>query len=378
MKFHVPTKIHFGSGSISLLKGVIEEELKASRLLLVTDQGLVESGLAEKVISQLPEICVFDRVEPNPRNETVNNGGEWARRSRPDAVIGFGGGSSLDAAKAIALLATNSGKIEDYEGKGKYRYPPLPVVAIPTTCGTGSEVTWVSVVTHTERRFKMSIKGPEMFPEVALLDPDLLLTLPPFLIASTGMDALTHAVEAYTVKAANVITDIFAVTAVELILDAMERVYRDIKGDSDAREKIMLGSTLAGMAFGNSDVGAVHCLSEALGSLYDTPHGVANSLFLPHVMEYNLPAAEGRYADIARLAGIKGEEDGSLARKLIPKIAALSQSMGIPSLRDLGVKESDFLEIAEKSYQNNSNPSNPREMNVEDYLAILQKMVSEA
>ena len=377
MRFHVPTKIYFGSGYLSLLKGIIEEDFKASRLLLVTDQGIVKSGIADRILPQLPKADVFDQIEPNPKHMTVNRGGEWARRNKPDVVIGLGGGSSLDAAKAIALLATNPGRIEDYEGKGKYKAPPLPVAAIPTTCGTGSEVTWVSVVTHTERRFKMSIKGPEMFPEVALIDPDLLISLPSALVASTGMDALTHAVEAYTVKGANVITDIFAIMAVELVFDAIERAYRNIREDIDAREKIMLGSTLAGMAFGNSDVGAVHCLSEAVGSLYDTPHGVANSVFLPPVMEFNLPVVKERYADIARLAGIEGEEDEFLARELIKKIKLLSQAMNIPSLRDLGIRENDFQEIAEKSFQNNSNPSNPKEAEAKDYLAILQGMFTE-
>jgi alcohol dehydrogenase len=378
MRFHLPTKIHFGSGSLSLLKGIIEEELKAKRLLLVTDRGIVRSGIAEKVLSEFPRIDIFDQVEPNPKHAAVNRGGQWARQIKPDVVIGLGGGSSLDAAKAIALLARNPGAIEDYEGKGRYKAPPLPVVAIPTTCGTGSEVTWVSVVTHTERRFKMSIKGPEMFPRVALIDPDLLVSLPQALVASTGMDALTHAVEAYTVKAANVITDIFAVMAIELIFGSVERAYQDIRADEDAREKMMMASTLAGMAFGNSDVGAVHCLSEAVGSLYDAPHGAANSLFLPYVMEFNLPAAKERYADIARLIGIKGEENEFLAKELIKKIKALSRAMNIPSLKELGVKEADFSEIARKSFQNNSNPSNPREAKVEDYLAILERMSAEA
>lgn len=378
MRFHVPTKIFFGSGCLSLLRGIIEEDFKASRLLLVTDKGIIESGIAEKILSQFPKAYVFDRIEPNPKHLTVNSGGKWARRNKPDVVIGLGGGSSLDAAKAIALLATNPGGIEEYEGREKYKVPPLPVAAIPTTCGTGSEVTWVSVVTHTEKRFKMSIKGPEMFPQVALIDPDLLVSLPPALVASTGMDALTHAIEAFTVKAANVITDIFAVMAIELIFDALEKAYKNIKKNKDAREKIMLSSTLAGMAFGNSDVGAVHCLSEAVGSLYDAPHGVANSVFLPPVMEFNLQVVKERYADVARLAGVEGEEEEFLARELIKKIKALSKAMNIPSLRDLGIKESDFSEIAEKSFQNNSNPSNPRKAEAKDYLAILQRMFSEA
>jgi alcohol dehydrogenase len=362
---------------ISRLKEIIEEFVKNPSLFLVTDRGIVNSGIADRVLDQLPGIQVFDEIEQNPKHNTVNKAGEIVRKLKPDLVVGLGGGSALDAAKAIALLATNPGGIEDYEGKGKYTLPPRPVLAIPTTCGTASEVTWVSVVTHTERLFKMSIKGPLMFPAVALVDPDLLLTLPPPLIASTGMDALTHAIEAYTVKAATFMTDIFARESLNLIFQFLERAYRNIKDDSEARVGIMKGSMIAGMAFGNSDVGAVHCIAEAVGSLYDTPHGVANSVFLPYVMEFNLPATKGRYADIARIAGIDEKDEDAAAKKLIQTIKELSRTLGIPSFKDLGIEQDKFSEIAEKSFQNNSNPSNPREAGVSDYMGILEQAFKE-
>ncbi len=371
--FYAPTRIIFGAGTISRLKQVIEEDLKSSVPFLVTDRGIREAGIADRVLSLFPEIHVFDEIEQNPKHNTVNRAGDIVRKLKPDLLIGLGGGSSLDASKAIALLATNPGGIEDYEGKGKYKNPPLPVLAIPTTCGTASEVTWVSVVTHTERMFKMSIKGPHMFPVTALVDPDLLLTLPPPLIASTGLDAVTHAIEAYTVKPATAITDIFARRSLKLVFDSLEDAYRDIKNNTEAREGIMLGSMIAGLAFGNSDVGAVHCIAEAVGSLYDTPHGVANSIFLPSVMEFNLPVSIRRYAEIARLAGIDEKDEARAAQGLIQKIKDLSSALNIPSFRDIGIQESQFPEIAQKSFQNNSNPSNPREANAEDYLAILEK-----
>ena len=377
MRFQVPTRIYFGSGMISRLKEIIEEFSKEPSLFLVTDRGIVDSGIANKVLEQCPGIQVFDEVEQNPKHHTVDKAGEIVRKLKPDLIIGLGGGSALDAAKAVALLATNPGRIEDYEGKSKYKSPPLPVLAIPTTCGTASEVTWVSVITHTGRRFKMSIKGPLMFPAVAFVDPDLLVTLPSTLIASTGMDALTHAIEAYTVKLATFMTDIFARESLKLIFQSLERAYTDIKKDDEARKTIMLGSMIAGMAFGNSDVGAVHCIAEAVGSLYDTPHGVANSVFLPYVMEFNLPAAKNRYAEIARIAGIQEKENGAAAQKLIRKIKDLSRSLSIPSFRDLGVEKDKFAEIAEKSFQNNSNPSNPREAGVADYMGILEKAFSD-
>jgi alcohol dehydrogenase len=288
-------------------------------------------------------------------------------------MIGLGGGSVLDAAKSIALLATNPGGIEEYEGREKYKAAPLPVLAIPTTCGTGSEVTWVSVVTHVQRKFKMSIKGPLMYPAAALVDPDLLTTLPTPLIASTGLDALTHAVEAYTAKPSSFLTDMLALEALRLIFRHLPAAYQDIRRNAEAREGLMLGSLLAGMAFGNSDVGAVHCLAESLGSLYDTPHGVACAVFLPHVMEFNLPAAEAKYARIAAVSGIEAKDLEGAAAQLIHKVQEISRALSVPMFRDLKIPEDDFELIAQKSFQNNSNPSNIREISATEYFALLRR-----
>lgn len=373
VRFHVPTRIVFGSGVMSHLRDIIKTEIGASSFFLVTDEGIVKSGIAGRVIGQLSNVTVFDEVEQNPKNGTIDRVGEMVRAAQPDLIIGLGGGSALDAAKSIALLAKNPGKIEDYEGKARYTQSPLPVLAVPTTCGTGSEVTWVSVITHTTRQFKMSIKGPEMFPAVAVVDPDLLLTLPPGLVASTGLDALTHAVEAFTVKPATFLTDYIALEALRLILNSIEGAYQDIKGNSTAREEIMKGSLVAGLAFGNSDVGGVHCLSESVGAILDTPHGIANSIFLPFVMEFNLPVAAKKYAEIAQMAGLSEKDGLSSAEALIRRIKGLARSLDIPTFRETGVQESQLMEIALKSFENNSNPSNPRDASVEDYLDILQK-----
>jgi alcohol dehydrogenase len=351
MQFHMPTKIVYGSGVLSQLITIIND-MKASNLFLVTDEGIIAAGIAKLILSQLENsfhLDVFDTVEPNPKSTTI------------------------DAAKAIALLATNPGSIELYEGKHKYRNPPLPVLAIPTTCGTGSEVTWVSVITDAKRRFKMSIKGPDMFPDVALVDPDVLITLPQPLLASTGMDALTHAVEAYTVIPRTVITDTLAVQAITLVFDSLLTAYNDI-AQPQQRESMMLASTLAGMAFGNSDVGAVHCIAETIGGLYDVPHGIANAIFLPSVMEYNLPASKERYAHIARLLGCTSKEDTTAAKALIEKIWLLLRELQIPSFSSLKIPESDFLEIAKRSVQNNSNSSNPRKVDIQGYLQILKSV----
>jgi len=371
--FQAPTRVRFGTGSADGLAEEVELLSKAGRILLVTDRGIVAAGIAGRVVRQIPQAEVFDEVEANPRQTTVDKAGELARRLKPAVVVGLGGGSALDAAKAVALLATNPGRIEDYEGRSRYRARPLPVLAVPTTCGTGSEVTWVAVITHAGRRFKMSIKGPEMFPATAVVDPDLLRTLPAPLVASTGLDALTHALEAFTVKPATVLTDLFARQAAKLLLAHLPAAHGDIDGQPEAREKVMLGSLLAGFAFGNSDVGAVHCLAESVGSLFDTPHGVANSVFLPWVMEYNLPVSQARYAELARLTGEGDENEERAARRLIERVRGLSRSLDIPSFGKLGIGPEHFREVAEKSAANNSNPSNARPAGVEDYLGILRR-----
>jgi alcohol dehydrogenase len=373
MNYHLPTQIIFSPGAIQGLGALVKDRIRSARPFLVTDRGIDAAGILEKVRVPLAGVPVFDEVEPNPKNTTVDRGGETARLLKPDLIIGLGGGSVLDAAKAIALLATNPGRIEDYEGREKYQTSPLPVLAIPTTCGTGSEVTWVAVITHVERKFKMSIKGPLMYPAAALVDPDLLTTLPAPLIASTGLDALTHALEAYTSKAASVLTDVLAVEALRLIFRHLPAAYQDIKENAEAREGLMLGSLLAGMAFGNSDVGAVHCLAESLGSLYDTPHGVANAVFLPWVMEFNLPAAKQEYAKIAAVSGIEAGDQKEAAGRLIDQVREFSRSLSIPTFGDLKIPEGDFELIAQKSFANNSNPSNPREAGAKDYLDILRR-----
>ena len=378
MNFHMPTKIIFGSGTIDSLRGLLESDLGAKRPFLVTDAGVVRAGLAERVLSQVPHSEIFDEIEPNPRSTTVNRAAELARKIKPDVIIALGGGSAMDAGKAVALLVTNAGGIEDYEGKERYIKPPLPLLAVPTTCGTGSEVTWVSVITDTRRKFKMSIKGVKMFPAVALVDPDLLISLPRATIAATGLDALTHAVEAYTVKPASVITDSFALKAIRLISGAIKRAYKDISQDHDAREGLMLGSTLAGIAFGNSDVGAVHCISESIGALFDVPHGVANALFLPYVMAFNLPACGDRYADIAQAMGLAETDKNLAARQLVESIKTLSRALGIPSFRELGIDQGHFPMIARYAFENNSNLSNPRQAHIEDYQGLLEEAFSDA
>ncbi|MCF6247255.1 MAG: iron-containing alcohol dehydrogenase [Desulfobacula sp.] len=372
MFFHMPVQLYFGSGEIKNLASIVKKDLKAERPVLVTDKGIVQSGLLKKIKNQLPDIQIYDGIEANPKSDTINKIAEQMRKISPDLVIGLGGGSPLDAGKALALLGTNNGNIQDYEGREKYKNDPLPFLAIPTTCGTGSEVTWVSVITDVNRKFKMSIKGPKMYPAVSIVDPDLIKTLPPSIIASTGLDALTHAVEAYLSKPATLITDNNAVKAVKLILGAIEGGFNDIKNNHKDRENLMYGSTIAGLAFGNSDVTAVHCISESIGALYDIPHGVANSIFLPHVLSYNLPGCTQKMAALARDTGINEDDDTKAAEVFIQKITDLSSRLGIPLFKELNIGKEVFGEIARMSFENNSTPSNPRVMAKEDYVKVLE------
>jgi alcohol dehydrogenase len=372
MLFHMPARLYFGSGEINQLKSIVHDVLKAGNPILVTDKGIVKSGLAERITKEFPGIRIFDTIEANPKSDTINALAEHMRDAPPDLVIGLGGGSPLDAGKALALLGTNGGRIQDYEGKEKYIHDPLPFLAVPTTCGTGSEVTWVSVITDVDRKFKMSIKGPKMYPAVSIIDPDLIKTLPPAVIASTGLDALTHAVEAYLSKPATLITDTHALKAVELILGSIEGAFTDIEKNHTHRENLMFGSTIAGFAFGNSDVTAVHCISESIGALYDIPHGVANSIFLPFVLAYNLPACFGKMAVLARHSGIEEPDDETASKKFIQTIKDLSQRLKIPCFKELNIGRDRFDKIAAMSFENNSTPSNPRELDHKDYLKILE------
>jgi len=372
MRFHMPTKLYFGPGEIQNLANILVNDLKVENPVIVTDKGIVASGLVGVVSQMLPGVKVYDTIEPNPKSDTINAIARELGQIKPDLIIGLGGGSPLDAGKALALLATNPGQIEDFEGLEKYINDPLPFLAIPTTCGTGSEVTWVSVITDVARKFKMSIKGPKMYPAVSIVDPDLIKTLPKSIIASTGLDALTHAVEAYLSKPATPITDTNALRAVQLILGAVEGAFTDIEKNHTDRENLMYGSTIAGFAFGNSDVTAVHCISESIGALYDVPHGVANSIFLPHVLAYNLPACVEKMADLARKTGFSASDDKDAAQLFISHITALSKRLEIPEFKELNIARDQFETIADMSVSNNSNGSNPRSLDRDDYLKILE------
>lgn len=359
-------------GCISRLPEVVAG-YEPGRVLLVTDPGLEETGWPERVWQALAEreieAITFDDVEANPRCSTVDRLAEWGQQEGVSLVVGIGGGSVLDAAKAAAMLIPNGGSAVEYEGRNRYGKEPLPFVAVPTTCGTGSEVTWVSVLTDEARQAKISVKGETMFPAWALVDSELLRTLPSRLVAWTGLDALTHAVEATTCRVANPVSDALAATAISLLFQHLRQAVADISGDAVAREAVMRASTLAGLAFGNADVAAVHCLSETLGGRWDVPHGLANAVLLAPVTRFNLSACAPK---LATLESVLPPGSGSGAEGVLAAIESLVRDLELPAFRDLGVPPEEYSWVAERAVRNGSNPSNPREMGVEEYLEVLR------
>lgn len=375
--FELPTKIEYGVGVTKSLVDVIKNE-NYKRLLLVSDEGVVRSDLLQQVSDLLDahhlKWELFDRVEPNPKDYNVEEGTETARRLGADCLVAVGGGSPIDCAKAIAVVARQGGAVRDYEGPGKIGPDVLPLIAIPTTAGTGSEVTFSSVITDSGEKFKFSIKDPKIAPRVALIDPEMTLTMPPALTAATGMDALTHAIEAFTARASEPLADAAALYAIELIGAYLKSAVAD--GDNlEARAGMLLGSVLAGIAFSHSDVAAVHCVAEALGGKYDAAHGVCNAVVLPAVMAYNLEYCKAQYARIAVAMGLTCENIDEGARQAVAAVEQLAVDVRLPKFGSLGVRESDLAELAANSFKNGSNIDNPRPMTKDDYLCLFKNLV---
>ncbi|TFY93216.1 iron-containing alcohol dehydrogenase [Pseudomonas nabeulensis] len=375
-QFLLPTKIVMEPG----LRARTAEHLQPlglKHVLLVTDAGVKNAGLLEEIYTSLNQAGIrFDEisdVKPNPRSEDCNRAAERFRNTGIDGLLAVGGGSAMDAAKAISVLLTHDGKVEDYEGAFTLKHAVLPIVAIPTTAGTGSEVTFFSVITDTQRHFKMSLLDYRLGPVLALLDSNITATLPPAIAASTGMDALTHAIEAYTGKPANPISDGLALHAIRLISRHLLAAVRE-PGNLNAREQMLVASLIAGMAFGNADIASVHCISEAIGGMYDTPHGVGNAIFLPFVFSHNRDADLERHADVAYALGIDPNLNAAdAAQAAVERLFNMSRELGIPSFREVkGVREEDFLTIAEKSKSNISDASNAKPMTVESYLQVIR------
>lgn len=379
-EFVLPTRIVYGAGCIQQLPDEIKQ-MGHKKPLIVTDKGLIAAGVVKRITNILEEAKIeyeiFDGIQPNPRDTTVMEAARFAEEKNIDMMIAIGGGSSMDTAKAVGVILKEGGQIGDYEGLGKVTKPITDLVAIPTTVGTGSEVTFWSVITDTKRHFKMSVGSPLIAARLALVDPDLVETLPPSIIAATGMDALTHAIEGYTCKISEPITDACGIYAIEMIgQNIRNAVYNS---DPDARGKMLLGSLIAGICFGNSDIAGVHCMGEAMGGLYDLPHGISMAIMLPYVMEYNYVACIDKFIKIAKALGenIDGLADRDAAYKAVEAVKKLNKDLAIPTLKEVNVKEEDIPELAKRSSVNVSVDSNPRKAGEDDFRKIFEAAMAQ-
>lgn len=377
-KFYMPMLSFIGENSLK--ESIIEvKKRKFKKALIVTDEMLVKAKLTDMLTSELDsnkiEYHIYDKTKPNPTITNVNDGIDIFQKENCDFIISFGGGSPHDCAKGIALILANGGKIKDYEGVDKSEKPQIPLVAINTTAGTASEITRFSIITDEERHIKMAIVDKHVTPIMAVNDPELMAGMPKSLTAATGMDALTHAIEAYVSTVANPITDTCAEKAIVLIRDNLKKAV-DNGQDLEARSNMAFAEYLAGMAFNNASLGYVHAMAHQLGGFYNLPHGVCNALLLPHVQEYNIKAAAPRLRRIAELMGadVSGLSDKEGAKKAVALIRELSQRVGIPeSLEELKVKKEDFNTLAENALKDVCGFTNPVQATREEIIEIFSR-----
>jgi alcohol dehydrogenase len=378
--FRIAGEVHFGAGA-SERCGMLVKSLGGHRTLVVADPGFAKMGLLKKITDSLERegisFVLFDGVEPEPRVEIADQSGELARKERCDFVLGVGGGSAMDTAKAAAILATNGGKARDYQGLNKVPKPGLPKGMVPTTAGTGSEVTFTAVFINESEKKKAGINSPYLYPEMSILDPELTLGLPPAVTAFTGMDALCHAIESYTSKAASPMSELHSQEAIVRISRSLRRAFRE-GSDLAARTDMLLGSLLAGIGLANAGVTAVHSLSYPLGGMFHVPHGVANGLLLPPVMEYNACASPEKFARIAVWMGekVSGLSSKEAALRAVESVKRLGRDVQVPQrLSDLGIPASKFSGMAEEAMKV-ARPleNNPRPVSLADAVQIYQNV----
>lgn len=377
-QFQTPTKIISGIGSTA---EIIKElnDLHAKKVLLITDPGLVQAGVAQQVVEMLKqaavEVEIFDAVEPDPSIQVATKAAEMAKNVKANVLIALGGGSAIDTAKSAALLVTNGGYLKDYAGVNKVVKPILPLIAVPTTAGTGSEVTIFAVMSDPEKQEKFTISSALIAPAVAVLDPLLTLKLPPSVTAFTGMDALTHAIEAFTSSIAQPATDALALSAIKLVLKHLPVAVG--RGDNiKARDGMLQASLLAGIAFNNAFLGLAHAIASPLGGHFHVPHGLANAVMLPYVMEYNLPTAVRRYAEIGCALGLQavGDTPRAVAEKTVAAITQLARDINIPEkLSNIGAKEELLPLVARDALKSIQLKFNVRNASEKEILALLQK-----
>lgn len=372
-QFFMPSQNVLGPGALDT---AIEQiaTLGLKKALIVTDKPLAALGFAADLANRLQakgiSSEIFDEVQPNPTVGNVNAGLARLKALGADCIFSLGGGSSHDCAKGIAILATNGGKIEDYEGLDKSSKPQLPLVAVNTTAGTASEMTRFTIITDEERHVKMAIVDKHVTPTFSVNDPKLMENMPASLTAATGMDALTHAIEAYVSTAATPITDACAVKAIELIAKYLPVAVKSPK-DAEAREQMAYAQFLAGMAFNNASLGYVHAMAHQLGGFYNLPHGVCNALLLPHVESFNLRAAKPRLDEVGAILSANNADLKGLS--VIDAIKKLADIVGIPkSLRELGVKEEDFKTLAENAMKDVCGLTNPVQPTLEEVIGIFK------
>lgn len=362
---------------VSSRLGEIVREMDAQRLMLVTDPGIVKTGIAKKVADSLDasglEVIVFNKVVADPPEEMIMEAVALAREKEIGCVVGLGGGSSLDTAKLVSFLARSKQNLDEIYGVGMAKGKRLPLILIPTTAGTGSEVTPISIVTTRDNQ-KMGIVSPVLLPDIAVLDAELTLGLPPAITAATGVDAMVHAIEAYTtINRKNPISDILAIKALSLLSENIEKAVKN-GDDLAARSEMLLGSMLAGQAFTNAPVAAVHALAYPVGGHFHVPHGLSNSLMLTSVMRFNASVIDHQYAELARIILPEEAEagDNQWCDRLIAWFEKLIITLGLETgLRQVGIKETDLEMLAADAVkQERLLVNNPREVTYEDALAI--------
>jgi len=374
--FRTTRRILFGLGAVEKV-GPEAQLLKAKKVLIITDPGIIQSGLLENIEKSLQSVglpfVIFDGVEPDPRIEVVEKSVEKAKKEGINLIIGFGGGSSLDIAKVTSILMTNPGKIDGFFGIDLVPNPGVPVILVPTTAGTGSEVTPIAILSDTKEKLKKGIVSATLFPEVAIVDPKLTVGLPPPVTAFTGMDALTHAIESFYSINATDLSDLLAFRAMELLSKNIRMAYAH--GENlVARSKMMEGSLLAGIAFANAGVGAVHAFAYPLGGEFHLAHGLTNTLMLPYVMRYNIMGCPSKFAQMAKAFGEKVEGISELvgAEIAVRFVERLSDDLRVPRrLRDVKIPESAIPGLAEGAMKvTRLLANNPRKITLEDAVAI--------
>lgn len=367
-----------GAGCVKEI-GRHAKDLGAKKALIVSGKSRHGEELAREIHSILRkagmEATIFAGADPNPTDTSVMEGADIYKKEGCNIIIAVGGGSPMDCAKAIGIVVYNGGLINDYEGIGKVTKGIPPLITVNTTAGTASEMTSFTIITDTKRHIKMAIADPRITPDVAVNDPELMVSMPPALTAATGMDALTHAVEAYVSTMATPTTDAAAIKAIELISKYLRKAVAHGE-DVKVRDMMAHAEYLAGIAFNNASLGYVHSMAHQLGGFYDLPHGVCNAILLPYVEMYNKQVVPERFADIAKAMGenIEGLTQEEAADRAIDAIKKIAADIGIPSgLKELGAREEDLALLAENTMQDICRLTNPRELSKEDIIEIYRK-----